>query len=121
MSFSINDQIRFKTKKELLRDFGNDDAVDYYDIEVPHGFNPVMGVFCGKKARIVNIRKSEHSLADTCGIYIVNLDFNDESLNEESKQWTISTDMIVKISNLSKLPLSFWDETTSVDKLEEMV
>jgi hypothetical protein len=119
MKIKVGDTVRFKTEQELISEFGRG-ATRVSDIDIPHGFNSSMAIFCGRRGKIVAIDTSSNS-TQRHPISLLRIEFDDSDLTRKSRQWTITTDMINKSLNLHEIPSKYWGETTPVDKLEEMV
>ncbi len=95
-TFEVGDRIRFKTKDELITQygFGRDRPLD--EIDIPFFFNQAMSIFCGHFGVIENVDYQGDNLQK------IKIHFVVEELNRLSPQWSFGNDMCVPVNNLIK-------------------
>ena len=114
MKFNAGQTIVFKTKEELLREFGRPDETIVDHIRIPDHFCSNMLEFCGKKAIIKSI-----SDENIYGSYRVKLVFEDDDLTRRGQQWHFNTCMIKTVYSIpSKFLKKFFD--TSIESTLEL-
>ena len=94
-TFIAGQRVRIKTKSEFDKEFGNGSLkyVDWHGIQF--GFNRFMAKFHAAKGTLLAAVDSDSKN----GTQRIMLLFDNKNLNDDGKEWTFSSDMVVSIEN----------------------